>query len=128
MSHEAYRAPGAVLTGPDDRLPPRSPFVAVVLGFLAATASSAAGMAVAELRSSRIGVAMSALSGTAAGWAASRYRRGPWLGVTLAIAVLHAAIVLLIAGLPSRWTDLPWVLLAGTLLGDFIGGYLGRGR
>ena len=138
MSHDVYRAPEAPLIRSDAPLEPRSAVVAVLLGCSVDIALSVVfGVSLGLLRFSPeevahgpVGFLLNGAVGFLGGWTAARYRRGPWLGVTLAVV----AFDLLVSG-GAQALDLPGMpdplaaalLLAVSVTGDVGGGYAGRG-
>ena len=136
MSHDAYRAPRAPLSRPGDPPAPRSAVVAVLLGylapvvlvFLALLVSRALGASAVLPTDGAAALAYSAGTGLAAGWIAVRYRRGPWLGVALALVALDAlasapALALGPLGLPPGTV---LAQLAASAAGDLAGGWVAR--
>src|SRR5882672_10199359 len=102
MSQDAYRAPEAPLIRTDTPLEPRSALVAVVLACVVTIVLSGVlsfalgvlGLSPEEVTQGPISVLLSGVTGFLTGWIAASYRRGPWLGVTLAVV----AIDLLLSG------------------------------
>jgi hypothetical protein len=131
MSQDPYRPPEAPLTKPGSPLGPRSAVVAVVLGWITALVTSLAIGLMLQVRgipvdSGGSGLALAGVTGLLAGWIAARYRRGPWLGVALALIALDLGVTLPMVAIGSvAATALLQFSLSAA--GDVLGGYLGRG-